>query len=57
MEIFFCWSYGALIWGQKLTHTKIDYLTKNGPKSSKLSIFRREKAQNNDIDKYDSIRF
>jgi hypothetical protein len=41
----FLWSYVGLTWGQKLTHTKIDHYTKNGPKSSKLSIFLREKAK------------
>jgi hypothetical protein len=46
MENFFYWSYGGQIWGQKSTHTIIDDFTKNGPKSSKLSIFHREKAQN-----------
>ena len=44
---FFFWSYGGLIWDQKWTHTKIDHFTKNGPKSSILSIFHRGKAQNN----------
>jgi hypothetical protein len=46
-KIFF-WSYGDLIWGQKLTHTKIAYFTKNGPKSSILRIFHRGKAQNDE---------
>jgi hypothetical protein len=42
----FFWSYGGLIWGQKWTLTKIDHFTKNGPKSSILSIFYQGKAQN-----------
>ncbi len=48
MENFFCWSYGGQIWGQKLTHTIIDDFTKNGPKSSKLSTFHPENAQNDE---------
>ncbi len=48
MENFFTWSYGGQIWGQKWTHTKIDHFTKYGPKSSKLSIFHRGKAQNDE---------
>jgi hypothetical protein len=46
MGNFFYWSYGTQIWGQKRTHTKIDHFTKIGPKSSKLSIFHRGKAEN-----------
>jgi hypothetical protein len=42
----FFWSYGGLKWGQKWSHTKINHFTKNGPKSSILSIFQREKTQN-----------
>ena len=38
------WSYG----GQKWSHLKIDRFTKNGPKSSILSIFHRGKAQNDE---------
>jgi hypothetical protein len=38
----------GLTWGQKWTHIKIDYFTKNGPISSKLSIFQRGKAQNDE---------
>ena len=45
-EKFFSWSYGGQIWGQKWTHTKIDHFTRNRPNSSKLSIFHRLKAQN-----------
>jgi hypothetical protein len=48
MEKIFFWSYGAQIWGQKWTHTKIDHFTKNGPKSSIMSIFHRGKAQNDE---------
>jgi hypothetical protein len=48
MENFFSWFYGAQIWGQKWTHTKIDHSTKNGPKSSKLSIYHQGKAQNDE---------
>jgi hypothetical protein len=43
------WSYGGgggLIWGQKWTNTKIEHFTKNGSKSSLLSIFHMVKAQN-----------
>ena len=47
-EKFFSWSYGGQICGQKWSHTKIDHFTKNGPKSSKLSIFHRGKAQNDE---------
>jgi hypothetical protein len=46
MEKFFFWSYGAQIWGQKWTHTKIDHFTKNAPKSSILSIFHLYVYQN-----------
>jgi hypothetical protein len=42
MENYFSWSYGGQIWGQKSTHTK------NGPKSSELGIFHREKAQSDE---------
>jgi hypothetical protein len=37
----FCWSYGG--------HTKNDYFTKNGPKSSILRIFHRGMTQNDEI--------
>ena len=45
---YFSWSYGAQIWGQKLTYTKIDHFTKNGPKSSNLGIFHRGKSENDE---------
>jgi hypothetical protein len=48
MENYFSWSYGAQIWGKKWTNTKIDYFTKNGPKSSKLRILNRGKAENDE---------
>ena len=44
---FFMVIWGSNI-GQKWTHTKIDHFTKNGRKSSKLSIFHRAKAQNDE---------
>jgi hypothetical protein len=47
MEKFFFWSYGGLIWAQKWTISpKVGHFTKNGSKSSILSIFHRGKAQN-----------
>jgi hypothetical protein len=45
---FFVYTTKSIIWGQKWTHTKTDHFTKNGPKSSILSIFHREKAQNDE---------
>jgi hypothetical protein len=48
MEKYFFWSNGGLILGQTLTHTKTDYLTKNGPKSSNLEYFSSGKAQNDE---------
>ena len=56
MEIFF-WSYGDLIWGQKWTLTKIDHFTKNGPKSSILSIFQWETVQNDETENFDDFDF
>jgi hypothetical protein len=44
LQIFFFWSYEGL----KLTHTKIDHFTKNGPKSRILRIFHQGKAQNDE---------
>jgi hypothetical protein len=46
MEKFFLVIWVNLKWDQKWSHTKIDHFTKNGPKSSILSIFQREKAKN-----------
>jgi hypothetical protein len=48
MKKFFFWSYEGLIWGQKLTHTKIDHFTKYGPKWSILLIFHLGKVQNDE---------
>ena len=46
LKIYFSWSYGGQILGQKSIHTKIDHFTKNCPKSSILSIIRQEITQN-----------